>query len=183
MDKSLQLIGRSCDHGWNLQVPDLELEWLDPKIGHWDSSSSDGHQGNMSCWEPCHQHSLDMKWLPAKSCVFLATRGILVLHLSTRWVVVAAVVARWCSARVSGTHSELDKAGAHCDELLRIVAVLDINQLMRVFVYVIDLDKVLKWNDCEAFCQWFSLVTNMILSLMKLIGKLPHSWPKNHYSW
>ena len=31
----------------------------------------------------------------------------------------------------------------------------------------------------EVICQWFSLVTS---SLVKIIGKSPHSWPKNLYS-
>ena len=32
----------------------------------------------------------------------------------------------------------------------------------------------------EVICQWFSLVTK---SRVKIIGKLPHEWPKNRYSW
>ena len=31
----------------------------------------------------------------------------------------------------------------------------------------------------EVICQWFALMTS---SLVKIIGKSPHSWPKNHYS-
>ena len=31
----------------------------------------------------------------------------------------------------------------------------------------------------EVICQWFSLVTS---SLMKIIGKPPHKWPKSRYS-
>ena len=31
----------------------------------------------------------------------------------------------------------------------------------------------------EAICQWFSLVTS---SLVKIIGKSPHSWPPNRYA-
>ena len=35
------------------------------------------------------------------------------------------------------------------------------------------------WVTHEVICQWFSLVTS---SLVKIIGKSPHSWPKHHYS-
>ena len=36
------------------------------------------------------------------------------------------------------------------------------------------------WVTSEAICQWFSRVTK---SRVKIIGKSPHEWPKNHYSW
>ena len=32
----------------------------------------------------------------------------------------------------------------------------------------------------EVILQWFSRVTK---SRVKIIGKLPHEWPQNHYSW
>ena len=35
------------------------------------------------------------------------------------------------------------------------------------------------WVTRDAICQRFSLVTS---SLVKIIGKSPHSWPKNRYS-
>ena len=35
------------------------------------------------------------------------------------------------------------------------------------------------WVTRNAICQWFSLVTS---SLVKIIGKSPHSWPKNRCS-
>ena len=35
------------------------------------------------------------------------------------------------------------------------------------------------WVTSEAICQWFSRVTK---SGVKIIGKLPHEWPKNRYS-
>ena len=35
------------------------------------------------------------------------------------------------------------------------------------------------WVTRDVICQWFSLVTS---SLVKIFGKLPHSWPKNRYS-
>ena len=34
------------------------------------------------------------------------------------------------------------------------------------------------WVTLEVICQWFSLVTS---SLGKIIGKSPHSWPKNRH--
>ena len=35
------------------------------------------------------------------------------------------------------------------------------------------------WVTRDAICQRFSLVTS---SLVKIIGKSPHSWPKSRYS-
>ena len=35
------------------------------------------------------------------------------------------------------------------------------------------------WVTHDAICQWFSLMTS---SLVKIIGKSHHSWPKNSYS-
>ena len=35
------------------------------------------------------------------------------------------------------------------------------------------------WVTREAICQWFSLVTS---SLVKIIGKSPHEWPKRRFA-
>ena len=50
--KTLQLIRRSGTRRWNLRVPDLQMSYSDLtlKIGHQDSSPSNGCNGQMPCW-------------------------------------------------------------------------------------------------------------------------------------
>ena len=58
-------------HRWNLQVPDLQINYIDltRMRGHQDSSCSNGHQGNMPFYDPINsmiatisQHVLYHRW-------------------------------------------------------------------------------------------------------------------------